>query len=151
MIEVFSIPVLLKATNFLFDEASKILQERRERRQAEQGATKSVTDVSSSQVNETNDDAIKTIDVALKQKIDKNVWLNSEAEIEHLLSLLEVHTRNYYLAKEQYAKWGSALVPPIIVNNLAEAEDEVAETTSKLQATLSKVYGKQVVAVLGVE
>src|SRR6266849_4491221 len=39
-----------------------------------------------------------------------------------------------YLAKEEHAKWGSALVPPIIIHNLLEAEDGVAKTTHELQS-----------------
>jgi hypothetical protein len=62
------------------------------------------------------------------------------------LSLLETYTRNYYLAKEQYAKHGSALVPPIIVHNLAEAEDGVATTIQELESVLTTMYGKKVVA-----
>ena len=34
MLELFAIPVLSKAIDFLFDEGHKILQERRDRRQA---------------------------------------------------------------------------------------------------------------------
>ena len=49
------------------------------------------------------------------------------------------------LLREQYAKWGSALVPPIIVNNLEEAENAIADTMSKLQATLNAVYGKTII------
>ncbi len=149
MIEAFSHPILLKATNFLFEEVSKILQERRERRQAEQKGTEAKIDdptLSEKSENDTNSkDVISSVDVALNQKVEESIWLHSEAEVEHLLSLLEIHTRNYYLAKEQYAKWGSALVPSIIANNLTEAEDEVVKTTKKLQATLSKVYGKEVI------
>jgi hypothetical protein len=72
--------------------------------------------------------------------------LDSEANIKHLLSLLEIHTKSYHLAKEQYAKWGSTLVPPIIVHNLTETENEIAATTKELQAALSRVYGKKVAA-----
>jgi hypothetical protein len=62
------------------------------------------------------------------------------------LALLEIYTKNYHLAEEQYAKWGSTLVPPIIIHNLTEAENEIAATTKELQATLSRVYGKNVAA-----
>jgi hypothetical protein len=146
MIEAFSIPILLKAVDFLFEESRKILQERRERRQAQQEADTPEPEVTAQPAgNELKAvDVIQSRDVALSQKIDEAMWAASEAEIKHLLSLLEVHTQNYYLAKEQYAKWGSALVPPIIVNNLTEAENEIIATTKRLQAALSKVYGKKV-------
>jgi hypothetical protein len=61
-----------------------------------------------------------------------------------LLSLLEIYSRNYYLAKEQYAKWGGALAPPIILNNLREAKDAVGNTIKELESTLTNLYGKKV-------
>jgi hypothetical protein len=48
------------------------------------------------------------------------------------------------LAKEQYAKWGSALVPPIIVSNMNEAENSMLETIKQLETVLSKVYKKEI-------
>lgn len=146
IVEAFSIPILLKATEFLFNEAGKILQERRERRQAEEKPfTQEIETLTTlSQDSEQAQDTLTSKEVAITQMIDENSWENSRAEIEHLISLLEIHTRNYYLAQKQYAKWGSALVPPIIMNNLDEAEDEVAKTTIKLQNALSKVYGKRI-------
>ncbi len=143
MIEAFSIPVLLKAVKFLFEEGSKILQERRERRSKEHDKANTIETPTSSD-EAVSKDIIQSKETALSQQIDEVIWSNSEAQIKHLMSLLEIHTRNYYLAKEQYAKWGSALVPPIIVSNLTEAEDEVVTTTKSLQSALNKVYGKKV-------
>ncbi len=147
MIEAVGIPILLKAVDLFFEEGRKILQERRERRKAEKDvdiAKPEIAKKSPSQNVKVND-VIASKDAAKSQKISESVWLNSEAKIKHLISLLEIHTRNYYLAKEQYAKWGSALVPPIILNNLTEAEDAVAETMKALQVELDKVYGKKMI------
>jgi hypothetical protein len=58
--------------------------------------------------------------------------------------LLETYSRNYHLASEQYAKWGSALVPPIIVNNMTEAENSMLATIQRLETVLSKVYKKDI-------
>jgi hypothetical protein len=58
---------------------------------------------------------------------------------------MEIYTRNYHLAREQYAKWGSALVPQVVVHNLEEAEDAVAETMREIQELLVKVYGKPII------
>ncbi len=80
----------------------------------------------------------------LASKIDESLWRNHEMEVQHLVRLLETYTRNYQLAKEQYAKWGSALVTPIIVSNLNEAENSVFETIKKLEVVLSKVYAKDI-------
>jgi hypothetical protein len=58
--------------------------------------------------------------------------------------LLETYSRNVQLAREQYAKWGSALVPPIVVHNRNEAENSMLETIKTLEDTLSKVYEKDI-------
>jgi|GEM_PF-665371 len=141
-----TLPVLLKTLDFLFGEGSKILEERRERRKAQQQETAKEKTTIPPQAGTTPKDVIQSKEAALSQPIAESAWLVSEAEIKHLLSLLEIHTKNYHLAKEQYAKWGRTLVPPIIVHNLTEAENEIAATTKELQAALSKVYGKKVAA-----
>ena len=145
MIETLHIPILLKAIDFVFDEGRKILEERRERRKAQEPVPAEEPQQGTEQV--------ATADVQSKQeikqdllasKIDEIRWKNHEAEVQHLVRLLETYSRNYQLSKEQYAKWGSALVPPIIVSNLTEAENAMLETIKKLEDTLSKVYEKDI-------
>jgi hypothetical protein len=65
-------------------------------------------------------------------------------EVKHLVRLLETYSRNYYITKEQYAKWGSALVPPIILHNMTDAENSMIGTIKQLEIVLSKVYKKDV-------
>ena len=123
MIDPTTLPILLKAVDFIFDEGRKILEERRERR-------KNGESVPSSQNQEpetepTPAEIQKTDEVKqdlLASKIDEILWKDYELEVQHLVKLLETYSRNYHLAREQYAKWGSALVPPIIVNNMTEAK-----------------------------
>ena len=152
MIEVIGIPLLMKAVDFLFDEGHKIIRERRERRQSVQKkgenkllVTKPVEKTESDIETLASTDSVQSREDMLHQKISEAAWSAREKEIEHLLSLAEIHSRNYRLATEQYARWGEALVPPIIVNNLEEAENSVADTMRKLQAALNKVSGKTVV------
>lgn len=145
MIDPVQLPILLKAIDFVFEEGRKILEERRERRKAQENPSKA-------EIQETPDE-VTAVEVEQKKelkqdllasKIDEILWQNHEAEVQHLVRLLETYTRNYQLAKEQYAKWGSALVPPIIVNNMNEAENSVLETIKQLEAVLSKVYRKEI-------
>lgn len=144
MIDPITAPILLKTLDWLFGEGSKILQERRK---ASQETGKEISGTATPPAVPANaGDAIQSKEVALRTPIVEAVWLDSEENIKHLLSLLEIHTRNYYLAKEQYAKWGSALVPPIVTHNLTEAENEIATTTKELQTVLSTVYGKKIAA-----
>ena len=145
MIDPTQLPILLKAIDFVFDEGRKILDERRERRKnsdlaqtsENQEPAKEPSPVEIQQKNELKQDL-------LASKIDEILWQNHELEIKHLVRLLETYSRNYHLASEQYAKWGSALVPPIIVHNMTEAENSMIETTKQLEAVLSKVYKKDI-------
>ncbi len=147
IIEATCVPVLLKAVDLLFDEGKRILQERNERRKDEKDANLLNSEISnkSSYENEKVNNIIASKNEAICQNISKSAWLNSEAEIKHLTSLLEIYTKNYYLTKEQYARWGDALVPPIILHNFIESENAVAETIKALQFELEKVYGKGII------
>lgn len=168
MIEALGIPILVKAVDFLFEEGSRILQERRDRRNALQEAeiaTRDTQPAAEEQVPGAPPDTgneqyrergraaperriarpgISSREDALTAVFDEDAWLDSEAEISHLVSLLEIHSRNYHLAKEQYAKWGSTLVPPIIVNTLVEEEDAVAATLEELRAAVSRLYSRKI-------
>jgi hypothetical protein len=137
MIEAFSIPVLLKALDFLFEEVPKILQERREMR-------KSQDQPASQQFQQSNEmDVVLSKEVALQQKIKADTWKKSEGDVHELLDLLEIYKTNYYQAKRQQAMYGID-APPIVLHRLTDAEDGIAEITKKLQVLLSLVYGKQV-------
>lgn len=144
MIEAIQIPILLKAIDFIFEEGRKILEERRERRKVQESAP----EINPQETEMTIPDVPKKDEIKqelLASKIDEIRWQNHEAEVQHLVRLLETYSRNYQLAKEQYAKWGSALVPPIIVSNMNEAESAMLETIKRLEDTLSKVYEKDII------
>ena len=145
MLDTIHIPILLKAIDFVFDEGRKILEERRERRKTEalpqnSGAPEPEAEITPAEIQQRNE--IKQD--LLKSKVDEILWQNHELEVKHLVKLLETYSRNYHLASEQYAKWGSTLVPPIIMHNLTDAENAMAETIKKLEIVLSKVYKKDI-------
>ena len=145
MIDPTQLPILLKAIDFVFEEGRKILEERRERRKTNDTSPQ---DDAQEPARETTPAEVET-EKEIKQdllalKIDELLWQNHELEVKHLVRLLETYSRNYQLAREQYAKWGSALVPPIIVNNINDAENSMIETIKQLEAVLSKVYRKDI-------
>ena len=144
MLDPTTLPILVKALDFLFGEGSKILQERRERRQVE--LQKKLEDSISSGMSIPEEAkhrvGITSKQDALEHQISATLWKDMEADVSHLVALLEIHTRNYHLAKTQYAQWGSALVPPIILYNLIEEEEAVDTTVKRLQALLTKAYAK---------
>lgn len=145
MIDPTQLPILLKAIDFIFDEGHKILEERRERRRMQENSAREQAPEPAEEVAvlEVQEPAEVKKDL-LTAKVDEIRWQNHEAEVQHLVRLLETYSRNYQVSREQYAKWGSALVPPIIVTNLTEAENAVLETLQKLEDTLSKVYEKDI-------
>lgn len=147
MIDPTQLPILLKAVDFVFEEGRRILEERRERRKRD-GASQNIEnqepakeipppELEIEKANEIKQDL-------LASKIDEILWQNHEWEVESLVRLLGKYSRNYYLAREQYAAWGSALVPPIIVHNMTEAENSMIETLKRLEDILSKVYKKDI-------
>ena len=145
MIDPIQVPILLKAIDFVFEEGRKILEERRERRKMNDAASQTEIQELPKEILQLPIEQIKEVKRdLLASKIEDLSWLNHEEEVQHLVRLLEIHSRNYHLAKEQYSKWGSALVPPIIMHNLTEAENSVIETIRRLEAVLSKVYKKDI-------
>jgi hypothetical protein len=146
MLETLGIPVLLKAVDFLFNEGSKILAERRARRKSEspRGVVPSTAHAQPVSGATPQATPIQTSEDAIKVPVAENAWIKSEEKVKHLLELLDIYTKNYYLAREAYAQWGSALVPPIVVHNLNEAEDGVASTIKELETILGTVYGREV-------
>ena len=147
MLDPIHIPILLKAIDFVFDEGRKILEERRERRKTSEAnaAAPSTDPEPASEPEPANvQEANQLKQDLLTSKIDEIRWQNHELEVQHLVRLLEKYTRNYYIASEQYASWGSALVPPIIVHNMTEAENSMVATLKKLEDVLSKVYEKDI-------
>jgi hypothetical protein len=144
MIDPTQLPILLKAIDFVFEEGRKILEERRERRKAQDHAPREEEKSSSQEIFPLEPEkAVEIKQDLLASKVDEILWHNNEQELQHLVRLYDTYSRNYYLAREQYAKWGEALVPPIVVNNLREAENSMAETIQRLETVLSKIYKKE--------
>ena len=145
MIDPIQVPILLKAIDFVFEEGRKILEERRERRKMNDASPTSDAQEPQREIVPLPIEQIKEVKRdLLASKIDDLSWLNHEEEVQHLVRLLETYSRNYHLAKEQYAKWGSALVPPIIMHYMTDAENSMIETIGRLETVLSKVYKKDI-------
>ena len=144
-----TIPLLIKAVDFLFEEGKKILQEIRARRKESTDVDKTTKQTDSPRTpiirdEQGTNDVIISKEDALNQKISEKDWADSEKEIEHLLRLLKLDTRSYRLAQEQYKMYGRALVPPIVLYRLMDAEKGIEDTTKKLQKVMSKIYNKKI-------
>ena len=139
MIDPTQLPILLKAIDFVFDEGRKILDERRERRKNSDSAANSENPESAKETPPPEVQAAKeTKQDLLASKIDDLLWKNHELEIQHLVSMLETHT------KKQAAQWGSALVPPVIMLQIEDRENSIMEARKQLEDVLSKVYKKDI-------
>ena len=145
MIDPIQVPILLKAIDFVFDEGRKILEERRERRKTNDDPQKSENQEPVKEITPIEPEKEKEIKQDLRaSKIDEILWQNHEAEVKHLVRLSETYSRNYHLAREQYAKWGSDLAPSIIVHRMTDAENSMLDTIKQLEVILSKVYKKDI-------
>ena len=145
MIDPTQLPILLKAIDFVFDEGRRILEERRERRKLNDNSQKIEDQEPAKEI--TAPEPEKEIEIKqdlLASKIDEILWQNHEREVESLVKQLGKHTESYYILKEQYATWGSALVPPVIVLQMNEKENSMIETIKRLEDILSKVYKKDI-------
>jgi len=145
MIDPIQLPLLMKAIDFVFDEGHKILEERRERRKGNEALPENEgADPATELVVPDPEKEEEVKQDLLTSKVDELLWKSHQEEIQHLVKLLETYSRNYHLAREQYAKWGDALVPPIVLHNLRDAENSMAETLKKLEAVLAKIYEKDI-------
>ena len=132
MLDPTTLPILLKSLDFIYEEYSKLLEERRERRKdAREGSQKGMPELPA-----------PTKEEALEKKIEPKEWQASEAHIEHLTDLLDIHYDNYHLLSKQYAQWTEVLVPPVISNGLMREEKEIEKITMQLKEALANLYSK---------
>ncbi len=139
MIETLGIPILLSAVNFLFDEAGKILQERREHREDDPGVPKKEPEKKPKRKG-----VVQTKEEILNLEISNMKWAQAQKEVEHLLKMLEINRDDYRLAQEQYAAHTGAYVPPVTVHILREAEEGIRTNSLELCKVLTKLYGKEI-------
>lgn len=142
MLEAIAVPVVLKAVDFLFEEVSKIINDSKTKRNNPKQDEKKQPELA---FDDSVESVISTKEQATIQPISEDSLRRNKAKIEHLIRLLEIYTKNYYLAKEKYARWGSELVPAVIVHSLDESEEQVIQTAKELQDVLSDMYGKKVI------
>jgi hypothetical protein len=128
-LEAAQIAMLAQAIELLYEQGQTIVKESRERHAQIAGAAS---------------DSPAVLDLnkadALRIPVRMSAWSAREPEVKHLVSLLEIQARNYFLAKEQFARWGSGSVPPVVITNLDEAETSVAETAARLNTILLDLY-----------
>src|ERR1044071_1539871 len=90
-LEPIALPIVIKAVDFLFDQATKILDKQR---------------TSSDAANKETDNQSS---VSNKNDILKAITSINEAEIKHCLNQIEKYKHNVYLIENEIADWAGAL------------------------------------------
>lgn len=145
MIDPTGLPILLKTLDFLFGEAQKILQERRERRAAKNITVQDSNKENPQTSNNSHSESIRSINEALSIQVSENILKNEISELEHLLRLKDTYNKRYQLAKEKISIYGTLDTPYKVLHELEEAEEGIEDVVTKLKSTLSKIYNKEIV------
>ncbi|MBK9008054.1 MAG: hypothetical protein IPM31_13815 [Anaerolineae bacterium] len=145
MIDPTGLPILLKTLDFLFGEAQKILQERRERRASKNINVQDSNKDSHQASNNRSSESIGSINEAMSTQISENILKNEISELEHLLKLKDTYSKRYQLAKEKISIYGTLDTPYKVLHELEEAEEGIEDVVTKLKSTLAKIYNKEIV------
>ena len=145
MIDPTGLPILLKTLDFLFGEAQKILQERRERRASKNINVQDSNKDSHQPSNNRSSESIGSINEAMSTQISENILKNEISELEHLLKLKDTYSKRYQLAKEKISIYGTLDTPYKVLHELEEAEEGIEDVVTKLKSTLAKIYNKEIV------
>jgi hypothetical protein len=128
--------VLTQAVSFLFDEARKILAERRQRRQ-ELEKPDDTAALPAGVEGSTKETILELKPMNLDEEIQE--------EISHLLELIKIQRDHRRKAEVKINKLGGILfVPPNVRVELENAEDEILKHTQKLKKLLEKVYNQPI-------
>jgi hypothetical protein len=132
----FAITVLTQAVSFLFDEARKILTERRQRRQEMQQQNDTVA-LPSGIKESTKETVLEMKQVSLDEEAQK--------EIVHLLELIKIYQNQRRNAELTIANIGGLIAStPRERAQLENAENAILMHTQKLKKLLEKVYGQPI-------
>lgn len=104
----------------------------RERRMREETSAGDSEDIMVAKLDEASRDA-------LLSGISQALLSQHEAEIASVVERLEIRRANLQHLEEQRARWGEALVPPIIVNSIRDEEGAVDELAARLGQLLAIV------------
>jgi hypothetical protein len=138
----FPMMVLTQAVGFLFDEARKILAERRQRRQEMAGLDDTPT-----LPTDAEESAKETILTLRPANLDED----TQKEIEHILELIQIQKDHRRKAEVKINKLGGLIhVSPPVRVELENAEDELLKHTQRLKKLLERIY-KQPIYIDGLE
>ena len=132
-IDPILVSIITNAVNFLFDEASKIFQERRTKRIIESQAIKKDFEPP------TNKSEI------LALTPNKDLIGDAAEEIQHYLSQIRLSRENKRKLEKQITLYGGLNYSPIYLQNLLEStENDIENWCNKLREIIERVYGHKI-------
>lgn len=140
MTDTVALSVLLKGIDFLFGEASKLMQERREARQK-----RGEEDVASVP-NTTESVTSSEVKATVQSKDIKQVYLNDVTkDIKHYINQIEAYRENKRIAEQAIQRYGSFIdAPSKVRHDLKDAEDGIKEYVQRLKNIIENTYGHKI-------
>jgi hypothetical protein len=124
MIETIAVPILMKAVDFLFDEAKKILEERRAARQSAERQAAPPPEIPL-----LDQDKL----VVVKRQVSEELAASQETAIQGLLDEIAIYQSNYQrLSKRVALEGGRDYAPISVVNQLEAQENTILERSQRL-------------------
>jgi hypothetical protein len=139
-LEPIAAVALTKAVDFLFDEASKLMEERR-------AARKTRGDADDTPPVQDNAGATKKEEVLAIQP--KTVYLKDiPKEVEHCIKMIHQYRNNKRSLDDTIAAYGGYRFAPLnIQNQLRDSEDEIKNWSQQLKNLVEESYGHKIVIV----
>ena len=132
-IETMAVPVLMKAVDFLFDQAKAILAERRAAHEKP-----GVQPAPPPEIPLLEQDKQSVV----QRRVSEELVRRKEEAIDALLEEIAIYQRNYDRLKKRVALEGGPDFAPISVSNQLEAQqDAILEASQRLAAIVDEVAG----------
>jgi hypothetical protein len=137
-LEPIYVPALSKALDFLFNQAGKLMEERRNAKKARGEEVASPT----AQVSATTREEVNSWQ-------PKKVYLSDfPEEVEHCLVQIEQFRLTKRLLEDKVSIHGGfRLAPTSVQHELSIAEEEIKRWCEKLKALVEEVYGQKIIIV----
>ena len=139
-LETIAAVALTKAVDFLFDQAGKLMEERRENRKKAGESDEAPAALTPSPPT--------TKEEVQSWQPQKVMLKDTPQEIEHALRMLETYRRNKRNIDAAIAAYGSfTLAPRINQNELLETENNIKDWSQKLKGLVEQAYGRKIMLI----
>jgi hypothetical protein len=140
MIDPTALPILMKAIDFIFGEGSKILQERRERRQREEGQNQ---EAKKNELAPEETGLVASKSDLLAKTVNEKRWKMHESDVESILEQIKHYKGRRNLAMKRYAIQGIN-VGYETLQEIEETENEIEKAMKELEVLLSEVFHEKI-------